>query len=48
VLAAGEYQLKFRDVQARAFVVIQDAKSGKDIAYLAEPIQRISENTRLS
>ena len=35
VLPAGEYQLKFRDVQARVFVVIQDAKSGKEIAYLA-------------
>lgn len=35
VLPAGEYQLKLRDVQARVFVVIQDAKSGKEIAYLA-------------
>ena len=35
VLPAGEYQLKFRDVQARVFVVIQDGKSGKDVAYLA-------------
>ena len=34
VLPAGEYQLKFRDVQARVFVVLQDAKSGKDVAYL--------------
>jgi len=35
VLPVGEYQLKFRDVQARVFVVIQDAKSGKEVAYLA-------------
>ena len=35
VLPAGEYQLRFKDVQARVFVVIQDAKSGKEIAYLA-------------
>ena len=34
VLPAGEYELKFRDGQARVFVVIQDAKSGKDVAYL--------------
>ena len=35
VLPAGEYQLRFQDVQARVFVVIQDAKSGKEVAYLA-------------
>jgi len=35
VLPAGEYQLKFRDLQSRVFVVIQDGKSGKDVAYLA-------------
>ena len=34
VLPAGEYQLRFRDVQTSVFVVIQDAKSGKDVAYL--------------
>ena len=34
VLPAGEYQLKFRDVQTSVFVVLQDAKSGKDVAYL--------------
>ena len=35
VLPAGEYQVKFEDVKTRVFVVIQDAKSGKDVAYLA-------------
>jgi len=34
LLPAGEYQLKFRDVQTSVFVVLQDAKSGKDVAYL--------------
>jgi hypothetical protein len=34
VLPAGEYQLKFRDVQTSVFVVLQDAKSSKDVAYL--------------
>jgi hypothetical protein len=34
VLPAGEYQLKFRDVQTSVFVVLQDAKSGKEVAYL--------------
>ena len=29
VLPAGEYQLKFRDVQTSVFVVLQDAKSGR-------------------
>jgi hypothetical protein len=35
VLPAGEYLLRFEDVQSRVFVVIQDATSGKDVAYLA-------------
>jgi hypothetical protein len=35
VLPAGEYLIRFQDVQTRVFVVIQDAKSGKDVAYLA-------------
>ena len=35
VLPAGEYLLRFEDFQTRVFVVIQDAKSGKDVAYLA-------------
>ena len=35
VLPAGEYLLRFEDVQTRVFVVIQDAKSGKEVAYLA-------------
>src|SRR6266403_2393651 len=35
VLPAGEYLLKFEDVTTRVFVVIQDAKSGKNVAYLA-------------
>ena len=35
VLPAGEYLLRFVDVQTRVFVVIRDAKSGKDVAYLA-------------
>jgi hypothetical protein len=35
VLPAGEYLLRFVDVQTRVFVVIQDAKSGKEVAYLA-------------
>jgi hypothetical protein len=35
VLPAGEYLLRFEDVQTRVFVVIQDATSGKDVAYLA-------------
>ena len=34
VLPPGEYLLRFEDVQTRVFVVIQDAKSGKGIAYL--------------
>jgi hypothetical protein len=34
VLPAGDYLVKFKDVQARVFVVIQDAKSGMDVAYL--------------
>jgi hypothetical protein len=35
VLPAGEYLLRFVDVQTFVFVVIQDAKSGKEVAYLA-------------
>jgi hypothetical protein len=35
VLPAGEYLVRFEDVQTRVFVVIRDAKSGKDVAYLA-------------
>ena len=35
VLPAGEYLLRFEDVQTGVFVVIQGAKSGKGIAYLA-------------
>jgi hypothetical protein len=35
VLPAGEYLLRFEDLQTRVFVVIQDAKSGKEVAYLA-------------
>jgi hypothetical protein len=35
VLPAGEYLLRFVDIQTRVFVVIQDAKTGKDITYLA-------------
>jgi len=35
VVPAGEYLVRFVDVQARVFVVIQDAKSGKDVAYLS-------------
>src|SRR5260370_27770734 len=35
VLPAGEYLLRFVDVQTRVFAVIQDAKTGKDITYLA-------------
>lgn len=34
-LPAGEYLLRFEDLKTRVFVVIQDAKSGKDVAYLA-------------
>jgi hypothetical protein len=35
VLPAGEYLLRFVDVQTGVFVVIHDAKSGKGVAYLA-------------
>jgi hypothetical protein len=35
VLPAGDYLLRFVDVQTRVFVVIQDANNGKDVAYLA-------------
>jgi len=35
VLPAGEYLLRFVDIQTRVFVVIQDTKNGKEVAYLA-------------
>jgi hypothetical protein len=35
VLPAGDYLLKFQDIGLRVFVVIRDAKSGKDVAFLA-------------
>jgi hypothetical protein len=35
VLPAGDYLLRFEDVGTRAFVVIQDVKTSKDVAYLA-------------
>lgn len=35
VLPAGDYLLRFKDVGTLVFVVINDAKSGKDIAFLA-------------
>jgi hypothetical protein len=35
VLPAGDYLLRFEDVSTRVFVVIKDAKSGKDVAMLA-------------
>jgi hypothetical protein len=35
VLPAGEYLVRFDNVKTRVFVVIKDAKSGKDVAYLA-------------
>ena len=35
VLPAGDYLIRFQDVSTRAFVVIKDAKSGKDVAILA-------------
>jgi hypothetical protein len=34
VLPAGEYRIRFQDVQAHVFMVLEDAKSGKDVAYL--------------
>jgi hypothetical protein len=34
VLPAGEYQLRFQDVQSRVFAVIQDAKTHKDVAFV--------------
>jgi hypothetical protein len=41
VLPAGEYRLRFEDVRTRAFVVIQEAKSGKDVAML--PAKSVSD-----
>ena len=35
VLPAGDYRLRFEDISTRVFVVIKDAKSGKDVAMLA-------------
>jgi hypothetical protein len=35
VLPAGDYLLGFQDIGTRVFVLIRDAKSGKDIAFLA-------------
>jgi hypothetical protein len=35
VLPAGDYQLKFQDIGTRAFVVIQNAKSGNEVAFPA-------------
>ena len=35
VLPAGDYLLRFEDVSTRVFVVIKDAKNGKDVAMLA-------------
>jgi hypothetical protein len=35
VLPAGDYQLKFQDIGTRAFVVIRNAKSGKEVAFPA-------------
>ena len=34
VLPAGDYQLRFEDVQTRVFVVIQDVKRHEDIAFI--------------
>ena len=34
VLPAGDYQLRFEDVQTRVFVVIQDVNRHEDVAYL--------------
>jgi len=41
VINAGEYRLRFQDVGARTFAVIQDAKSGKDVAML--PAKSVGE-----
>jgi hypothetical protein len=35
VLPAGDYLLRFEDVSTHVFVVIKDAKSGKDVALLS-------------
>jgi hypothetical protein len=35
VLPAGDYLLGFQDIGTRVFVLIRDAKSGKDIAFVA-------------
>jgi hypothetical protein len=35
VIPAGDYQLRFEDVGTRAFAVIQDAKSGQDVAMVS-------------
>jgi hypothetical protein len=35
VLPAGDYLLGFQEIGTRVFVLIRDAKSGKDIAFLA-------------
>jgi hypothetical protein len=40
VLPAGDYLVRFEDVKTRVFVVIQDAKSGKDVAYVAPVTNR--------
>jgi hypothetical protein len=45
VLPAGEYLLRFEDVQTRVFVVIQDAKSGKEVAYLAPKTKSEAQGT---
>lgn len=35
MIPAGDYLLRFEDVGTRAFAVIQDAKSGKDLAMVS-------------
>ena len=34
MLPAGDYQLRFEDVQTRLFVVIQDVKRHEDVAFI--------------
>jgi hypothetical protein len=34
-LPAGEYMLRFEDVGSRAFLVVKETKSGRDVAFLA-------------